>query len=34
MDMHWGKDLQTLVNGVHRARIQLPDEDRLASTSS
>ncbi len=26
MDMHWGKDLQTLINGVYRARIQLPDE--------
>ena len=26
MDMHWGKDLQTLVNGIYRARIQLPDE--------
>ena len=26
MDMHWGKDLQTLINGIYRARIQLPDE--------
>ena len=26
MDTRWGKDLQTLINGVHRARIQLPDE--------
>ena len=26
MDMHWGKDLQTLINGVYRARVQLPDE--------
>ena len=26
MDMHWGKDLQTLINGIYRARIQPPDE--------
>ena len=26
MDMRWGKDVQTLINGVFRAKIQLPDE--------
>ena len=33
MDMRWGKDLQTLINGVYRARIQFLTKANLASTS-